>query len=103
MARSRTPRRLPAALDPPTGLRLALLHTLPGRLIIVGIAVRLALVAFAAIAGPLPAFFGVVDTVAALAVAVGAAYFLVRLFIAAKRRLLWRVRRKLILSYIFVG
>src|ERR1019366_254431 len=30
-------------------------------------------------------------------------YFLVRLFIAAKRRLLWRVRRKLILSYIFVG
>ena len=30
-------------------------------------------------------------------------YFLWRLFVVAKRRLLWRVRRKLILSYIFMG
>jgi sigma-B regulation protein RsbU (phosphoserine phosphatase) len=85
------------------GLTRALLHTLPGRLIVVGIAIRLVIVAFGAIAGPLPTFFAVVDTVAALAVAGGAVYFIVRLFIAAKRRLLWRVRRKLILSYIFVG
>src|SRR5439155_19507884 len=48
-------------------------------------------------------FLAVADTVAALAIAVGAVYFVVRLFIAAKRRLLWRVRRKPILSYIFVG
>ena len=33
----------------------------------------------------------------------GAAYFLFRLLVLAKRRLLWRVRRKLILSYIFIG
>jgi phosphoserine phosphatase RsbU/P len=103
MARFRTERPLPAALDSQTGLRHALLRTLAGRLIIVGIGIRLALLAFEAIAGPLSTFFSVVDTVAALAVAVGAAYFLGRLFIAAKRRLLWRVRRRLILSYIFVG
>ena len=103
MARSRTQRPLPAAPDRQTGLRHALLRTLPGRLIIVGVAIRLAILALGAILGPLPTFFNVVDTVAALAVAGGAGYFLVWLFIAAKRRLLWRVRRKLILSYIFVG
>jgi len=44
-----------------------------------------------------------VDTVASLAIAVGGAYFLVQGLRAAGRRLLWRVRRKLILSYIFIG
>jgi serine phosphatase RsbU (regulator of sigma subunit) len=50
-----------------------------------------------------PAFLGVIDTVAGLAIAAGAAYFAFRLIVLAQRRLLWRVRRKLILSYIFVG
>lgn len=103
MARSRSQRPLPAAPDRQTGLRHALLRTLPGRLIIVGTTIRLAVLGLGALLGPLPTFFSVVDTVAALAVAGGAGYFLVRLFIAAKHRLLWRVRRKLILSYIFVG
>ena len=53
--------------------------------------------------GRVPAFFGVVDTVAGLAVAVGLAYFGFRLIVLAQRRLLWRVRRKLTLSYIFIG
>jgi phosphoserine phosphatase RsbU/P len=44
-----------------------------------------------------------IDTVASLAIAVGGAYFLVQGLRAARRRLLWRVRRKLILSYIFIG
>ncbi len=43
------------------------------------------------------------DTLASIAVAVGGAYFLVRGLSAARRRLLWRVRRKLIISYIFIG
>src|ERR1019366_8125448 len=103
MARFRSQRPLPAAPDRQTGLRHALLRTLPGRLIIVGTAIRLAVLGLGALLGPLPTFFSVVDTVAALAVAGGAGYFLVRLFIAAKHRLLWRVRRKHILSYIFVG
>src|SRR5437660_7879924 len=104
MARSRGPQRFVVPIpDAQSGLRHVLLRTLPGRLVVVGLAVRVLLVVAAAATGPLPAFFTVVDTVAGVAIAVGAAYFVVRLFIAEKRRLLWRVRRKLILSYIFVG
>ncbi len=51
----------------------------------------------------MPAFLGVVDVVAGIAVVAGTAYFVFRLLVLAKRRLLWRVRRKLILSYIFIG
>src|SRR5438034_1182771 len=104
MARSRRRRPFVVPLpDAQSGLRHVLLWTLPGRLIVIGVAVRLLLVVVAATVGPLVAAFNVIDTVAGVAIAVGAAYFIVRLFIAAKRRLLWRVRRKLILSYIFVG
>jgi phosphoserine phosphatase RsbU/P len=80
-----------------------LLRTLPGRAIVVGIAVKL--LVFAARLGGLsvPAFVALVDTLAGVAIAAGAAYVLVQLFLLAKRRLLWRVRRKLILSYIFIG
>ncbi len=56
-----------------------------------------------ALAGELPLFVGVVDTVASIALAVGGGVFLVRGLALAKRRLLWRVRRKLIISYIFIG
>jgi sigma-B regulation protein RsbU (phosphoserine phosphatase) len=102
------PRR---ALPPPTtadrrqGVRGALLHTLPGRAIVVGLGIKLAVwfVRLAAPGGNVPAFFAVVDTVAGLAVAAGLVYFTFRLLVFAKRRLLWRVRRKLILSYIFIG
>ena len=51
----------------------------------------------------MPAFLGVIDTVAGVVLAVGAAYFVFQLLVIAKQRLLWRVRRKLILSYIFIG
>ena len=40
---------------------------------------------------------------AGLVAAVGLTYFAARLIVLAKRRLLWRVRRKLILSYVFIG
>jgi hypothetical protein len=53
--------------------------------------------------GGVPPFFAVVDTVAGLAAAIGLGYFAFRLIVLAKRRLLWRVRRKLILSYVFIG
>jgi hypothetical protein len=85
------------------GVRGALLHTLPGRAIVVGLAIKLAVLLVNAVVGRVPAFLSVVETVAGLAVAAGLTYFLVRLFIIAKRRLLWRVRRKLMLSYFFVG
>ncbi|HZR24697.1 MAG TPA: hypothetical protein VFA59_13975, partial [Vicinamibacterales bacterium] len=84
-------------------LRRYFFQTLAGRAIVVGLAIKIGLFIVGAIAGPLPTFLSVVDTVAGLAVAAGGAYFLFRLVVLAQRRLLWRVRRKLILSYVFVG
>ncbi|HEU4749304.1 MAG TPA: hypothetical protein VFS56_12440, partial [Gemmatimonadaceae bacterium] len=82
--------------------RTWLLKTLPGRALVVGIAIK-------AITWPLgfvvtlPAWLDALDMVGSLALLFGAAYGLTRLAVWAKRRLLWRVRRKLILSYVFVG
>jgi sigma-B regulation protein RsbU (phosphoserine phosphatase) len=81
----------------------ALLRTLPGRAIVIGLATKLLVVAAAALVAPLPAFVGVFDSVASIAVVAGGGYFFVRALSSLKRRLLWRVRRKLIISYIFMG
>jgi hypothetical protein len=98
------PRRaLPPAADRHEGLRGALLHTLPGRAIVIGVAIRLIIAILGRSVGYVPTFLRVVDTVAGLAFVAGGTYFVFRLLVLAKRRLLWRVRRKLILSYIFVG
>ncbi|MCU1384201.1 MAG: rsbU 4 [Acidobacteria bacterium] len=93
----------PPAADRREGVRGALLHTLPGRAIVIGLAIKLAVFFVGLASGGVPPFFAVVDTVAGLAAAVGLAYFTFRLIVLAKRRLLWRVRRKLILSYVFIG
>jgi sigma-B regulation protein RsbU (phosphoserine phosphatase) len=85
------------------GIRGVLFRTLAGRAIVVGLGIKIAVSLLRAVAGRVPAFLGVIETVGGLAAAVGLAYFAVRLIVLAKRRLLWRVRRKLILSYFFVG
>ena len=78
-------------------------RTLSGRAIIAGVAVKL-LVSLLRLAGVGPStVIAAVDFAAGVAIAAGAAYFFVQLFLLAKRRLLWRVRRKLILSYILIG
>src|SRR5262245_5789358 len=97
------PRALLPAADRRAGLSGWLLHTLPGRAIVIGLAIKLLIALIVQIAGAVPPFLRVVDTVAGLAIAAGATYFIFRLSVIAKRRLLWRVRRKLILSYIFIG
>ena len=84
-------------------MRRYLPQSLPGRALVIGVALRLIVALLTALAGTLPAFFTVVDTAAGLAIAVAAGYYFVKLVAIAKRRLLWRVRRKLILSYVFVG
>ena len=84
-------------------MRRYLLNSLPGRVIIIGVALRIVIAVVGALIGSLPRFLTIVDTVAGIAIAVGLVYFAFRLFIIAKRHLLWRVRRKLILSYLFVG
>jgi sigma-B regulation protein RsbU (phosphoserine phosphatase) len=80
-----------------------LLRSFPGRVLLVGVAVKLQ----AAIIGFLfPATWTVLDAIDALgslAILFVAAYLLTKGVYWAQRRMLWRVRRKLILSYVFVG
>jgi len=106
MSKRALPPLPPGAVDRRAGVRGALLHTLPGRAIVIGVAIKLAVLAIRLAVGPgasVPTFVAVVDTVAGLVAAVGLTYFAARLIVLAKRRLLWRVRRKLILSYVFIG
>ncbi|HEX6216238.1 MAG TPA: SpoIIE family protein phosphatase [Vicinamibacterales bacterium] len=79
-----------------------LLKTLPGRALVLGIAIK-AITWPLGLAITLPGWLDAIDMVGSLALLFGVAYGLTRLAVWAKRRLLWRVRRKLILSYVFVG
>jgi sigma-B regulation protein RsbU (phosphoserine phosphatase) len=108
MARSRLPdataqgRPLPRGADAPVSARQLLLRSWAGRLFIIATALKV-LVAVIRLFGDLPGFVQIFSSAATIGLAVSVAYFLWRLFILMKRRLLWRVRRKLILSYIFIG
>ena len=82
--------------------RTWLLKTFPGRALVLGTAIK-AITWPLGLVVTLPAWLDAVDMVGSLALLFGAAYGLTRLAVWAKRRLLWRVRRKLILSYVFVG
>jgi len=98
----------PAALlpgDPPSRWRLWrawLLRTFPGRALVLGLAIKLVTWPLGLLV-VLPSALDAIDMVGSLALLFAAAYGLTRLAVQAKRRLLWRVRRKLILSYVFVG
>ena len=50
-----------------------------------------------------PGLFDALDTLGGLAILVSALVIGYRVYVLARHRLLWRVRRKLILSYIFIG
>ncbi len=82
--------------------RAWLLRTLPGRALVLGGVIK-------AVTWPLgllvtlPPALEAVDTVGSLALLFAFMYGLTRFTVWAKRRLLWLVRRKLILSYVFVG
>ena len=88
---------------PGKGVFPTLMGTLPGRAIVIGAAVRLVDFLVGVVLGGMPAFLSVVDTVAAVAIAAAGVYFIVRGLSLMTRRLLWRVRRKLIISYFFIG
>ena len=83
-------------------MKHALFRTLPGRVIVIGVAVKLVVFAITLVTTP-PGFLRVIDTIGSVALVGGGAYFVARGIALAQRRLLWRVRRKLIISYIFVG
>ena len=75
----------PPAGDRREGIRGALLHTMPGRAIVIGLGIKLAVFVVGAALGGVPQFFAVVDTVAGLAAACGLAYFVFGLIVLAKR------------------
>ena len=79
-----------------------LLRTFPGRALILGVVIK-AVTWPLRFAITLPTTIDAIDMVGSLALLFALAYGLTRLAVWAKRRLLWRVRRKLILSYVFVG
>ncbi len=79
-----------------------LLNSWPGRLFIIAAALKV-LVGFIRIFGEVPSFLRVLSTAATIGLAFSVLFFLTRLVFLVQRRLLWRVRRKLILSYIFIG
>jgi sigma-B regulation protein RsbU (phosphoserine phosphatase) len=83
-------------------MKHALLRTLPGRAIVIGATVKLVVFLLALVAEP-PGVLGSIDTLASIALVAAGAYFLAQGLALAQRRLLWRVRRKLIISYIFIG
>ena len=115
MARLRVPERVPTgrrdepvlsapSLEPAprTTARDLLFHSWAGRLFLVSAALRL-VTAVVRPSGLLPTVVEILGTLAGAGLAIALVYFLWRVFVLAKRQLLWRVRRKLIISYIFMG
>jgi sigma-B regulation protein RsbU (phosphoserine phosphatase) len=100
-------RRRPAgpvapAAGSPISVRDLLLHAWPGRLFIISATLKI-LVAALRQFGELHGFVQILSTAATIGLLISVSHFVWRLFVLMKRRLLWRVRRKLILSYIFIG
>ena len=76
--------------------------TLWGRLVVLAVATKV-LIAVAAIVVDPPFLLSLLDALASTTLVVVGLYGVVKLFGVASRTMLWRVRRKLILSYVFIG
>jgi phosphoserine phosphatase RsbU/P len=92
----------PPEVAPPFSAREIVLHSWPGRLFILATGLKL-LVAIWRRLGTVPGFVQVLSSAATIGLVVSVAYLFWGLFVRVRRQLLWRVRRKLILSYIFIG
>jgi sigma-B regulation protein RsbU (phosphoserine phosphatase) len=99
MARVPPPR--PGTRPQPTPREL-LVRTWPGRIFLAAAAIKLVVIVWR-LEAPLPGTVRATSGLATLGLVVALVIFSWRLFVQVKRRLLWRVRRKLILSYIFIG
>ncbi|MBI4264297.1 MAG: SpoIIE family protein phosphatase [Acidobacteria bacterium] len=86
-----------------TAIRDWLTGTFAGRALLLGTSIKGVTLSLAAAGVPLTGVLGALDTLGGVSLVAGAAVLGYRLFVVAKRRLLWRVRRKLTLSYIFIG
>jgi len=83
-------------------LKETLLRTIPGRLLVVSLAIKVLIWAIQ-LATPLPAALRVLSGAASVGLMAALVYFAWGAVIGVQRRLLWRVRRKLIVSYVFIG
>lgn len=88
------------ARDRLRAIPLALARSWSGRLLLAGAGTKLLLFPFVTDGESL---FAWVDVAASLALAIGLGHLIVRAAVRLRRRLLWRVRRKLIVSYVFIG
>src|SRR5688572_6064862 len=96
------PGYLPPPDDPMPSPRDLLLRTWPGRLFLVAAALKLVVAVLRRAIG-VPGAIEVLSSAATIGLILSVGYFVSRLFVLLRRRLLWRVRRKLILSFIFIG
>lgn len=92
----------PASASRSLMIRYWITRTFSGRAMAAGALVKLVAYLLGVLAGRSTAI-EIVDTCGDLALVAGAVVLLVRLFTDVKQALLWRVRRKLTLSYIFIG
>ncbi len=77
--------------------------TFAGRALLVGAALKLITALLGGVLGPANPLVALLDSVGGISLVIGCVAVLYSVTVAAKRRLLWRVRRKLTLSYIFIG
>jgi phosphoserine phosphatase RsbU/P len=80
-----------------------LLRSMPGRALLLGLAIKVVSSVIGTIVPSTWAVLDSVDAVGSLILLFVGGYGIARFVVWAKRRLLWRVRRKLMLSYFFVG
>ena len=85
-----------------SALRDWLSGTFAGRALIIGTVVKSVTLALGLVQSG-SALVETLDTLGDICLVAGAAVLAYRLFVVTKRRLLWRVRRRLTLSYIFIG
>lgn len=98
MASDAAPRVMPAPPPAP----FSPFRTLPGRLLVLAGA-SIALVWLLSLVTAVPAFVETFRKVASLALRVSVIWLAVMVLVQYRRQFLWRVRRKLILSYVFLG
>jgi sigma-B regulation protein RsbU (phosphoserine phosphatase) len=88
--------------EKPATPRHLLLRSWAGRIFLASAVLRLLAAVLRQVAPGIPGI-GLVSVLAAIGLVGSLVYFLWRIFVLSKRQLLWRVRRKLIISYIFIG
>ena len=93
---------LPSAPELQRSTRDLLLGTWAGRLFIISASLKL-VVALLRLLVDLSPLISILSSAATIGLVISVSVFAWRLFLLTKRQLLWRVRRRLILSYIFLG